>query len=438
MVHAQKIRYMANNELGQNDLMKIGIEAMAFDIPVHYMDMTELAVARGVDPPKYTVGIGQREMSVATPCEDTVVLAAGAGQRLIKNFDIDPDSIAMLIVGTETAVDQSKPVASYVHQMLGLSTQCRVFEIKHACYGAMAGLTIAVNYILSGRAKGRKVLVIASDIARYGKDTAGEPTQGAGAVAMLVSDQPRLIEIDHRYEGFYATQVMDFWRPLYSKEAFADGHFSIQCYLQALAGAYELYKAGASEQSHDKHFSNQFQACIYHVPFVKMAQKAHQKLLETDAGYEFAKDSAEAKEAKTDFEKRVAPALDLNGRVGNIYTGALFLSLAYLLETQGAKLAGKPISLFSYGSGCGAEFMGANVLAGAEELMKKESSGEILSKRKKISVAAYEEILEACSKMDLNGETVCLPHRWSVDRQFLYLGTKDHKRVYSMNGKILV
>jgi hydroxymethylglutaryl-CoA synthase len=60
-------------------------------------------------------------------------------------------------------------------------------KIKHACYGAMAGLTAAVNYILSGRAKGRKVLVIASDIARYGKDTAGEPTQGAGAVAMLVS-----------------------------------------------------------------------------------------------------------------------------------------------------------------------------------------------------------------------------------------------------------
>jgi len=431
---------MTENGTKEVKSMKIGIEAIAFDIPEHYLEMSELAKARGVEPAKYTSGLGQKQMAVATPCEDTVVLAAGAGQRLIKNFNIDPNSISMLIVGTETGIDHSKPVSSYVHQILGLSNQCRVFEIKHACYGAMAGLTTAVNYILSGRAKGRKALVIASDIARYGKNTVGEPTQGAGAVAMLISDEPRLLEIDYKNEGFYATQVMDFWRPLYSKEAFADGHFSIQCYLDALSGAYNLYKAGAAhETSANGQFSSKFEACLYHVPFVKMAQKAHQRLLETDAGKKFEKDSPELKTALLDFEKRVAPALELNAKVGNIYTGALFLGLAYLLESSAGKLAGKPISLFSYGSGCGSEFMGGKIVEGADRLMKVESHEDILSKRRPVGMAKYEEILDACAKMDLNGEeNICQPERWDLKRSVLYLGTQNHKRIYSVDGVVLV
>ena len=40
-----------------------------------------------------------------------------------------------------------------------------------------------------------QVLVIASDIARYGFGTAGEATQGCGAVAFIVKSEPRLLVI---------------------------------------------------------------------------------------------------------------------------------------------------------------------------------------------------------------------------------------------------
>ncbi len=419
--------------------MKIGLEAIAFDIPEHYLDMAELARARGVDPAKYQNGLGQQQMSVVTPCEDTVVLAASAGKRLISNFNIDPDTISLLIVGTETGVDHSKPVSSYVHQILGLSSQCRVFEIKHACYSAMAGLNTAVNYILSGRAKGKKALVIASDIARYGKNTAGEPTQGAGAVAMLISDNPALLEINYQNEGFFAKQVMDFWRPNYSKEAFADGHYSIQCYLEALTGAYNMFQNNAIKTiGSANRFSERFEACLYHVPFVKMALKAHQRLLETEVGYAFEKDSEKWKSMVKDYNHKVAPFLELNARIGNIYTGALFLSLAYLLEDSSQKLAGKLVSLFSYGSGCGAEFMSGKVTEGAHRLMRNNSSRALLDKRNRVSVSEYEEILDACSKMDLNGEEgICEPSKWNLSRSVVYLGTQDHKRIYRIDGEIL-
>lgn len=420
--------------------MKIGIDGIAFDVPQNFLDMTLLAKARGVEPSKYTVGLGQTEMATSTPCEDTVALAAGAGQRLMKNFKVDPASIALLIIGTETGVDHSKAASTFVHQILGLSQECRVFEVKHACYGGMAGITVALNYIQSGRAKGRKALIIASDIARYGKGTAGEPTQGAGAVAMLVSENPRLLELDCQNEGFYSKNVMDFWRPNYSKEAFADGHYSIKCYLDALEGAYGMYKKSVLQSDSDQStraFAERYQACLYHVPFVKMAQKAHQKLLEIEAGVPFEKGSPQQKEALDDYEKRVLTSLELNARVGNVYTGSLFFSLINLLEDSGARLAGQAISLFSYGSGCAAEFMSGTVVPGAEQWMSLDPFRDILQRRTSVSIEQYEEILDGCAHMDKNGEFGDSAVRWKLSRSVLYLGTKEHKRVYSVNGEML-
>ena len=190
--------------------MKVGIDAIAYHGPEHYIDLSDLAIARGVDPAKYIYGLGQKRMAIATPCEDTVTLAINAGLKAIKNFNVDPSEIGTLVVGTETGIDHSKPVAVYVHEALGLRTSCRTYETKHACFGAMAGLTSACDWITSKRAQGSKALVIAADIARYPLGDPGEPTQGAGAVAMIVSESPRLFSFHPVVTGDFTKQVMDF------------------------------------------------------------------------------------------------------------------------------------------------------------------------------------------------------------------------------------
>jgi hydroxymethylglutaryl-CoA synthase len=402
----------------------VGIEAIAFDVPRFYVDLADLARARGIDPAKYIKGLGQREMGVASPHEDTVVLAAGAGRRLLDNFGIDPKSIDLVITGTETSVDQSKPVSVYVHQFLGLASHCRVFETKHACYGAMAGLQMATDWILSGRAAGKKALIIASDIARYGAGTPGEPTQGAGSVAMIVSDNPKLLEFETGRQGYFAQQVMDFWRPTYSKEAFADGHYSIECYLQGLIESYKNYVGN------EPSFLSYLQACLYHVPFAKMAQKAHLKLLEYSRGETLTPDTEAFAAALSDYSQRVAPYLELCARVGNIYTGSLFLSLVGLLEDAVFPSENRTISLFSYGSGCVAEFMTARVQVGSSEIMKQHSYRQILDRRSKVSVEEYEEILKVSARMDSNGSFSTAPSRWAGDRSLSFAGVKDHQRQY--------
>jgi len=408
--------------------MRVGIEAIAFYGPEHYIELADLAQARGVDPDKFTKGLGQVRMAVATPMEDTVTLAVNAAFKALRDFDIDPNDIGTLVVGTESGVDHSKPVAVYVHQALGLRSTCQTYETKHACFGAMAAVFSANDWVSCGRADGSKALVVASDIARYPLGDPGEPTQGAGAVAMVISDRPHLLQFDARVSGHYTRQVMDFWRPLYSKTAFVDGHYSIQCYLHALEGA--LADALDKAMNPAQHRLDALQACIYHVPFPKMAAKAHHRHFELDAGERIDKDSSRYAEVRQSFASKTGRWLSLNALVGNIYTGSLFLSLIDLLR-RGNSGDLRQISMFSYGSGCAASMNIAYPTVGFERFKDKVDPEPDLARRRRLTIAEYERILEINDSLYGGSIEEFYPGQWDVTGQFLYLGNRNHIRRYS-------
>jgi len=403
---------------------KIGIESLGFASAKNFIAIEDLAIRRGVDPEKYIQGLGQKEMAIITPCEDTVTMAAHAGLRALENADINPESIDLLIVGTETGIDHSKPAASYVHELLKLSPQCRVIETKHACYGATAGLQFAIDRALAGRSNGKKSLIIASDIARYGIGTAGEPTQGAGAAAIIVSDNPRLINIETEAEGLYSKQVMDFWRPLYNKEAVVDGHFSVQCYLDAIEGSYTNWQQSLTKSGNPLIPSQDIAACLYHVPFGKMAKKAHEKYLSLTG-------INDRDLINKDYNLRVTPYLELCSRVGNVYTGSLYFSLYNLMVDAGELLSGKPISMFSYGSGCMAEYFQATI---AKNALKLPDYRPILDERTRVDASEYERLFIANTRADENNNRLD-PKDWgSLDNPFIFQGVENHKRQYIRNN----
>lgn len=380
----------------------VGIDAIAVAVPRRYVDLEDLARARGVDPAKYTQGLGAREMAVAEPGEDTVSLAATAARRAIDHAGLDPRELGLLVVGTETGVDHSKPVASYVHGLLELPRAMRVYDTQHACYGGTAGLMTAIEWIASGAAGGRSALVVCSDIARYGVGTAGEPTQGAGAVALLVRAEPALVEIDLGVSGAASAHVHDFWRPLGHREAQVDGHYSVDCYLDAVATAYRGWKARAIGRElvrGDAPASEQLAAICYHVPFCKMARKAHLRVRRCDiedAGAGPASSDAGALEeqrAATSFAAQVEPSLGLCARVGNVYTGSLYLALAGLLEARAPELARRRVGLFSYGSGCTSEFFSGVVTPRAAARIAAAELPGVLAARERIGVSEYERIM---------------------------------------------
>jgi hydroxymethylglutaryl-CoA synthase len=408
-------------------LARIGIDAIGVAVPRRYLDLADLAIARGVAPEKYLYGLGGREMAIADPGEDTVSLAAAAARRALTAADLDPARLGMLVVGTETGVDHSKPVASFVHGLLELPRVMRVYDTQHACYGGTAALMAAVEWIASGAAGGRSALVICSDIARYGIDTAGEPTQGAGAIAMIIGSDPALVALDVGVSGAASTHVHDFWRPLGLREAHVDGHYSVQCYLDAIAVAYRGWKAAAIERGiirGDRMVSEQLMRICYHVPFCKMAKKAHLQVRRcdlVDAADPWDAAIEEARGAQS-FLEQVEPSLELCSRVGNIYTGSLYLGLAGLLDAQAAKVAGARIGLFSYGSGCTSEFFSGVVAPNASARIAAAMISELMLTRDRITVDEYDRIMR-------------LPATAPVAESpppggFRFIGISDHRRQY--------
>ena len=177
--------------------MKVGIDAIQFDVPKLFLPIATLAINRAIEPEKLTKGLGLQKMSFLDINQDIITLGANAAVKLIEQENCNLAEIAKIYVGTESGVDNSKPVASYLLNLLetkfGEKTlqNCDVVDLTFACIGAVDALQTCVDYIRLNPTK--KAIVIATDNAKYDLNSTGEYTQGAGAIAMLISTNPKII-----------------------------------------------------------------------------------------------------------------------------------------------------------------------------------------------------------------------------------------------------
>ena len=99
------------------------------------------------------------------------------------------------------------------HDMPAMSRECEVPEFKHACLGGVYAMKAALRYLATDGA-GRKAIVVCSDIAEYERGSSGEPTQGAGAVAILLEAEPQLLHVDLSRAGSASDyRMVDFRKP---------------------------------------------------------------------------------------------------------------------------------------------------------------------------------------------------------------------------------
>ena len=296
--------------------MKIGIDKMGIYVPKYYLDIRDLAVARNIDPDKFVLGLMQNKMAINPITQDIVTMGVMAAEKILD--DNDKKNIDMLIVGTETGVDQSKSASAFIHSLLGINEFCRSVEIKQACYGATAALQIAKDYISSR--PDSKVLVIASDIAKYGINTSGESTQGCGAVAMLISQNPKMLEITNE-AVCYTKDVMDFYRPNNSIYAIANGKLSTDTYLLSLDKVYSEFENRFGKKN--------YSALCFHIPYPKLGLKGLKRI------------------NRENLLEKFNASVIYSKEIGNIYTGSLFLSLISLLENSEKMNKDSLIGLYS-------------------------------------------------------------------------------------------
>jgi hydroxymethylglutaryl-CoA synthase len=385
--------------------ISVGIHDLSFATAEYVLPHTELAAYNGTDIGKYHVGIGQESMSVPAADEDIVTMAASAAAPIVARHGTD--RIRTVVFATESSIDQAKAAGIYVHSLIGLSSATRVVELKQACYGATAALQFAIGLVR--RDPAQQVLVIASDVSKYDLDSPGEATQGAAAVAMLISADPALVRIEDP-SGLFTADVMDFWRPNYRDAALVDGQESIGAYLQAVEGTWKDYTEQGGRSLED------FAAFCYHQPFTKMAYKAHRHLLNY-CGYDTDKDA---------IASAIGQTTAYNTVTGNSYTASVYLALASLLD-QADDLTDRPVGFLSYGSGSVAEFFAGTVVPGYKEHLRTEANREAIDRRKPLDYAAYRELHE--HRLPADGGSHSNPEQ--TTGPFRLAGISGHKRLYT-------
>lgn len=384
--------------------MAVGIESINAYVGRTSISVRQLFQARQLDMRRFGNLMMERK-SVNLPCEDAVTNGVNAARPLIDALTpAERDRIELIIVGTESGLDFGKPISTYIHDQLQLGRQCRSFEVKHACYGGTAALQTAAA-IVSVSLTGGKALVIAADAASVAaRNTYWEPSQGAGSVAMIVSEHPKILALDPGANAFYSYEVMDTIRPRPDLE-YGDSDLSLLSYLNCLEQSYQGY----ADRVESVDLIDSFDYLVLHTPFAGMVKGAHRNLLRRYKQLDPALIEA-------DFESRVAQCLRYCAEVGNVYSAALYLALCSLIDHAEFAVP-KRVGMFSYGSGCASEFYSGVVSAGAAENVAAQRISDAIEDRYRLEMDEYDLLCDLSV------------HRMSGVRDYEY-GVEPYELIY--------
>jgi len=435
--------------------MAAGIDDIAIYIPRLYLDAGDFAKARGLDPVKLERGLGIGQMAIVDTNQDPACLAANACLRVMQKNKLTPDKIGRLYVATESSFDESKAMNSYVigmlEQVYGQDTfgHCGGIECKFACVSGSYALYDNTNWIRAGEAEGKYALVVVSDIAKYDLGSSGEVTQGAGAIAMLLNDNPRLLSFDPKVTATSIKNEYDFYRPFGKETPIVHGQYSNLLYLIQVKNALIDYKrkvkeTGLIKLKEGETILDYVDYLNMHLPYSNMGKKAlaylvrHEwrdlprwkKIIEEigmeeptpkdprgtiesvleDADFmandhQFTKLFTSTEMYAELYESKLASSLIASKMIGNLYTASLYLGFRSSLEFEyqkGVDMNGKRVGFCSYGSGASAMIFSGVIQPEYEQVVKDMNLEAELGPRTKLSLDEYEDLHENKRTYDEN------------------------------------
>ena len=424
--------------------MKTGIDAIAFDVAKIHVSVNALAKARNIDPEKLEKGLGLLKMTLPDLHQDTVVFGANALTKLIEQNQINLKEINRIYIGTESALDSSKPIASFILGLMeqkygdGTLEHCDVVDFTFACIAGVDAMQNCIDFVKLNPTK--KAVVITTDFAKYDLDSSGEYTQGAGALAMLISVNPRIIA----FENHWATStknVFDFFKPLrtIAKETITgnqnnnpwfknleaeiqihkdqpvfDGQYSNLCYMERTKNAYfELKKLKNFQSTLYNDWSN----IIMHLPYAFQGRRmlteifcldAEKNILsgtETPQQYQdILKETSKSVAYKTFVEQKLLPAEAASSLIGNLYTGSIYmglLSALSYLHKQKATIDNHKFGFMAYGSGSKSKVFEGVIQPNWENAISQTQLFETLADSTEISFDDYEKLHKKEQKISL-------------------------------------
>ncbi len=484
------------NSLNNFRMKNVGINAIDYYIPNLFVDMQDLSLARDIPYEKLSQGLGLKKMSIPDSNEDTASLAANALLNLITKNKINPSDIGRIYLGTETGLDSSKPISSYVIEIVEdlLSDKfgsrsfknCDIVDLTFACIGGVDALENCIDWVKGGSK--RKAIVIATDIAKYHLGSTGEYTQGAGALSLLITENPKMISISNIW-GVASKGIGDFFKPrrifnkkdifkeaaslmgtnpsdeevleilannaskfwnssnkkieVYKEEPVYEGQFSNESYQERIYEALDHFK-----NQKNINFLTEWSFLIFHLPYAYHGRKMilekwiqwieengeidnlYNEVGQEDSNRkEWLKLVSKSKMFNEFIQKKIMPGELASAEIGNMYTGSIFMALISLLSSaleKGEDIKNAKIGFLSYGSGSKAKIFEGTLESQWEETIKELDLFNKLNNRIKIDIDSYERLHnnESVSPLDSSSSSIKLD---KIESSELIAGLRKYK-----------
>lgn len=426
-----------------------GIDDLSICIPKCYLPLEEFAKVKKIDYNKLRHGLGLINMSIPDADEDIVSLAANALIDLLrKNPHVAPEKLKRIYVGTESQFDGSKPIASYLlgicnqffnAQGLNQIDECDVTDTVFACIGAVDAMENCLHWLRYN--PDDYAIVIATDIAKYAFNSSGEYTQGAGAVAILLSNEASLLDINLK-SGVSSECTHDFFKPLRIAQAplkaqddeFGNGSVenalgdsSDSFKFQTIHSEFPVFDGPLSNESYKSRIQRayksfqkinpdfsilQWSKLVFHLPYAYQGRKVsvpffeeHLKMIgQTDmfnSKYQLTGELSTHQNQRTVrstveyqlfVDKMISDGEQAASQVGNLYTGSLFLSLMstlYFASMKEEDLSGHKLGLIAYGSGAKSKVFEATVQPEWKKKSQLFNLKQVFRERKELDYKSY-------------------------------------------------
>ncbi|BFM42606.1 hydroxymethylglutaryl-CoA synthase [Flavobacterium sp. CFS9] len=435
--------------------MKTGIDAISFDVANIHLPIKTLAAARNIEPEKLEKGLGLIKMTLPDVHQDAVVFGANALTKLILDNNISLNEISRIYVGTESGIDSSKPISSFLislmEQKFGEDTlaECDVVDFTFACIGGVDALQNCIDFVKLNPAK--KAIVVTTDFAKYDLNSTGEYTQGAGAVAMLIKANPRIIAFDENW-ATSTKGVFDFFKPyrtiskeeitkntnndlwfdnleaeieIHKDQPVFDGQYSNQCYMDRTRNAYFSFK---KLKNTTKTLYNSWNSIIMHLPYSFQGRRMLSEIYALDSAEKIIsentdpadyqakiKEVAKSNAYKEFVTEKLQPAELASSLIGNLYTGSIFMgllsTLAHFYDTD-KEITGTQFGFLAYGSGSKSKVFEGTIQPEWKSALENVKLFENLKESTEIDFNTYESLHKKEQKQSIRTPK----NEWVLDR----------------------
>ncbi len=333
-----------------------GIVGYGAYVPCFKIETGEIAEVWGADGSAWAKNLNVYSKSVPGPDEDVITISVEAARQAMDRAKLKGDDIGAIYTGSESHPYAVKPTSTIVAEAIGATPHLTAADFEFACKAGTAAIQTCLGMV--GNKQIKNGIAIGVDTSQGAPGDALEYSASAGGGALIIGNKNVIATINHTTS--YTTDTPDFWRREGQKYPRHGGRFTGKP-----AFFKHVFNCGIKTMEIAETKPKDYKYIVTHQPNGKFPMRVAKMLGFTPEQYETGL---------------------LTPKIGNTYSGAIFLGLSAILDI--AK-PGDRILAVAYGSGAGSDGFDITVTDQIKKVDRTENVEKMIERMKIINYATY-------------------------------------------------